>query len=561
MEVVVIHENSASAKGGGLLRFACAGNPIAELTFEGLCAGRSEKGDDSDIVIAVPQQWCDKIAHEHPAVTHYNGNLPIRTGHPKKPSAGWLIVSNGRFSTNINREMLCRKLTERNADVVAVNVDPALLSCHEKVRITSEGNVAGFRRLYSDSMLPVPFPDDWPCHLFISLDAVNRIAVNSALPLSFAELIDRCRSMALNCHSLSTAGHITDLETTEGLLEMLTQRIRARRFSDNPKARENALSSDASRHAIPASTRLFGEVVLGDGVRIGDNALIVGPALISDNVRIGNGAVVRASVIGPGLSIPEDSLVQNHFLIGPDARNNLPSHTTNAKLRQPGPAKSSFTADGAKESNFRIWPKFSYPRFGKRIVDITGSILILILFAPVFPIIAIAVKLTSAGPVFYKAKRQGLHGKEFDCLKFRSMMASADAMQEKLRVANQVDGPQFKMEDDPRITIVGKFLRNTYLDEIPQFVNVLLGEMSVVGPRPSPDEENSLCPVWRDARLSVRPGITGLWQVCRTRLPGQDFQEWIYYDTRYIRELSLCSDVLVAWRTATKLISNFIDQF
>ena len=130
-----------------------------------------------------------------------------------------------------------------------------------------------------------------------------------------------------------------------------------------------------------------------------------------------------------------------------------------------------------------------------------------------------------------------------------------------LRFKNQVDGPQFKVENDPRITVVGRFLRNTFIDEIPQFINILTGQMSLVGPRPSPKTENSLCPFWRAARLSVRPGITGLWQVCRTRRPGCDFQEWIYYDTKYVKNLSLGLDLWICWQTARKLVRNFFDQF
>jgi lipopolysaccharide/colanic/teichoic acid biosynthesis glycosyltransferase len=107
----------------------------------------------------------------------------------------------------------------------------------------------------------------------------------------------------------------------------------------------------------------------------------------------------------------------------------------------------------------------------------------------------------------------------------------------------------------------GRFLRDTYIDEIPQFLNVLLGQMSVVGPRPSPEAENTLCPSWRDARLSVRPGITGLWQVCRTRKPEQDFQEWIHYDTEYVRKLSLGTDLWICRQTIKKMVESFISQF
>jgi len=194
-------------------------------------------------------------------------------------------------------------------------------------------------------------------------------------------------------------------------------------------------------------------------------------------------------------------------------------------------------------------------------VDIVFSVMILILFAPVIPFLALAVKITSTGPVFYKARRQGKYGREFHCLKFRTMITGADHLQDRLRRISEVDGPQFKIEEDPRITPIGKFLRDTYLDEIPQFVNVVMGHMSVIGPRPSPEKENALCAYWRDLRLSVRPGITGLWQVCRTRLEGQNFQEWIHYDTEYVKQLSLKRDISICWLTAIRMLKNFTEQF
>ncbi|MCD6405245.1 MAG: sugar transferase, partial [Planctomycetes bacterium] len=179
----------------------------------------------------------------------------------------------------------------------------------------------------------------------------------------------------------------------------------------------------------------------------------------------------------------------------------------------------------------------------------------------VLPAIAVAIKLTSKGPVFYAARRQGLHGRRFSCLKFRTMVAGAQQGQQELRAINEVDGPQFKIGDDPRITTLGAFLRETNLDEIPQFLNVLAGHMSIVGPRPSPDEENQMCPSWREARLSVRPGITGLWQVSRSRDRKNDFQEWIYYDTKYVRHISLWRDLVIAVKTAWILLAGFLRLF
>ena len=117
------------------------------------------------------------------------------------------------------------------------------------------------------------------------------------------------------------------------------------------------------------------------------------------------------------------------------------------------------------------------------------------------------------------------------------------------------------MHEDPRLSTTGKFLRDTFIDEIPQFINVLLGQMSIIGPRPSPESENTLCPSWRDARLSVRPGITGLWQIRRTRKPMKDFQEWIYYDTAYVRNLSLKTDLWICWQTIKVIAEDFARQF
>lgn len=199
----------------------------------------------------------------------------------------------------------------------------------------------------------------------------------------------------------------------------------------------------------------------------------------------------------------------------------------------------------------------------KRVMDITMSALILILLSPVLLVLALLVKLTSPGAVLFAHKRQGLDGLEFYCLKFRSMAQGADRLQAKLRDQNEVDGPQFKMVCDPRLTKLGGWLRRYNLDELPQFWNVLVGQMSLVGPRPSPDGENQLCPAWRRTRLSVKPGITGLWQVLRERqCPHSDFQEWIYYDVEYARHRSLWLDIRILFYTPFSMFaSRKVDKF
>ncbi len=193
---------------------------------------------------------------------------------------------------------------------------------------------------------------------------------------------------------------------------------------------------------------------------------------------------------------------------------------------------------------------------GKRAFDIAFSLAVLIATAPLYPLIMLAIFIEDGWPPFFAHYRQTVRGRNFPCLKFRTMKKNAESMKEELKAMNQADGPQFFIEDDPRMLKVGKFLRKTQLDEIPQFINVLLGHMSVVGPRPSPDKENQYCPAWREARLSVRPGVTGLWQVRRTREPQTDFQEWIKYDLEYVQHRSWRLDFIIIVQTIKKVFGG-----
>jgi lipopolysaccharide/colanic/teichoic acid biosynthesis glycosyltransferase len=193
---------------------------------------------------------------------------------------------------------------------------------------------------------------------------------------------------------------------------------------------------------------------------------------------------------------------------------------------------------------------------GKRIFDILFSIMALSLTLPLWPIIALAVLIEDGWPVFFAHRRETLRGREFPCLKFRTMRRNADVNKDQLAAQNVADGPQFFMANDPRTTRVGRLLRATQMDELPQFLNVLLGHMSVVGPRPSPYEENQFCPSWREARLSVRPGVTGLWQIRRTRQQGLDFQEWIRFDLEYVDRESWRLDLFIIAKTVVLLVGR-----
>jgi lipopolysaccharide/colanic/teichoic acid biosynthesis glycosyltransferase len=190
----------------------------------------------------------------------------------------------------------------------------------------------------------------------------------------------------------------------------------------------------------------------------------------------------------------------------------------------------------------------------KRLFDICFSAAVLLCTLPLYPLIMLAIYREDGRPFFFAHARQTLGGRKFPCYKFRTMCRDAEGMKAQLVAANVADGPQFFIPDDPRLLRVGKLLRKFQLDELPQFWNVLLGHMSVVGPRPSPDKENQYSPAWREARLSVRPGVTGLWQVRRTREPLTDFQEWIRYDLEYVRHYSFARDMRIILETVRQML-------
>ncbi|MGC4114795.1 MAG: sugar transferase [Myxococcales bacterium] len=183
----------------------------------------------------------------------------------------------------------------------------------------------------------------------------------------------------------------------------------------------------------------------------------------------------------------------------------------------------------------------------KRLFDVLASASALLALSPLLVGIAAAVKLTSRGPVFFRQLRVGQHGRPFHMLKFRSMVQNAEALQAALRHRNEQSGPVFKIQNDPRVTRIGRFLRKHSLDELPQFINVLWGEMSVVGPRPPVPGEVAKYEPWQRRRLSVRPGLTCLWQVSGRN--GIGFRQWMYLDLRYIDHWSLRKDLALVLKT------------
>lgn len=190
--------------------------------------------------------------------------------------------------------------------------------------------------------------------------------------------------------------------------------------------------------------------------------------------------------------------------------------------------------------------------FVKRFFDITLSVIGLIILSPLMLVIAYKIKKEDGGPVFYRQVRVGKNGCRFEMYKFRSMVTNADQLLEKLKDQNDVDGAMFKLKHDPRITKIGHFIREHSLDELPQLVNVLKGDMSLVGPRPPLPSEVDQYTEYDKQRLYVMPGCTGLWQATVRNKVG--FNEMVQLDIQYIQKASFMFDLWIIWKTIEIII-------
>lgn len=221
----------------------------------------------------------------------------------------------------------------------------------------------------------------------------------------------------------------------------------------------------------------------------------------------------------------------------------IPTDLFNLKL-----AKSTVSRYGAVSViDLYTSPKITWQLLIKRLIDITASAVFLILLSPLFAVVSILIKGTSRGPVFFKQKRVGYNSRLFTCLKFRTMLKNAEDLKKDLLKMNEIEGPVFKIKNDPRVTKVGRVLRKTSIDELPQLINVFKGDMSLVGPRPPIPSEVIQYDFKDRRRLSMRPGITCLWQVKgRNAIP---FEKWMELDREYIDNWSLMLDLKILLKT------------
>lgn len=417
----------------------------------------------------------------------------------------------------------------------------------ERVEYDQDGRIRRVQRIYPEVSWPRAAAERVFCTIMPAQCLDGRVARSlSALRSSLA-------AGGMLSQDLPYAGEVFDLLDPSGVIAV-NERLLGPAAGAAPRgytvrSRGIWVGSGCS---IDPSARLTGPLVIQENVRIEKDARVIGPAVVGAGARLAPGATLVRGVMGFGAVLPahrtaceqvvsRSARAADHAAAGP--RFDDPSWKTGPGAAFP-PEDDDRDPDPASATRGR-W----FAEAVKRLMDLVGASLGLLLLSPLMLMIALLIKLTSTGPVFFAHRREGRGGVEFPCLKFRTMVADAHQRQRELYARNLVDGPQFKLDHDPRETRFGRWLRATNLDELPQLLNVLAGQMSLVGPRPSPFRENQICLPWRNARLSVRPGITGLWQLCRDGRSAGDFHQWIFYDLTYVRCASPGLDLRILLNT------------
>lgn len=417
----------------------------------------------------------------------------------------------------------------------------------ERIESDGDGCVKRVQRLYNR----VNWPEAATANIFLSVVPIP--AVQGIRFTSLADLRSGLSAHGVLSRDLPISVNLTDVTTEAGLLALndrfLTHNASQDTYVDFSERNDDVFVGSGCR--IHPSARLIGPVIVHADVRIGENVTIIGPSIVGAGTCIENGAVIARSILTPGTNVAAGTALQ-HRVLGLPCSSLIAGTTPQSgqiplTVQFPGDRKP---ANGNADSRGDSLRHRKVQLAIKRVLDVVLSSLGLAILSPLLLIVALLIKLESRGPVLFSHRRERKGGAEFPCFKFRTMFADAHRQQRELYKNNEVDGPQFKLHSDPRVTHLGRWLRITNIDELPQLINVFLGHMSLVGPRPSPFRENQICVPWRRARLSVQPGITGLWQVCRSedRTRG-DFHEWIYYDIAYVRHISVWLDIKILLAT------------
>jgi len=427
-----------------------------------------------------------------------------------------------------------------------VTFEAAIGGTKEKISLDPSGQVRGIHRHYGHAT--------WPFIAGITASVIPGacgILTEGLASRSLADLRQILSGRGVPSRDLPIEGGALNLAEERGMLsanEMATLKVARQRGGD-----VTTPIMVGAGHSVHPTARFVGPVVLHANVYIEENATVLGPAVIGAGARISARAVVAHTTVAPDSVVPAGRVIRDRVWFGEGspaaAHAGSPTLTYGERL-----ARLAIEPPTHQESQSRELPPAPvFDQKAKRVLDVTAAALSLTILAPLLALIAIAVWLESKGPIFFGDKREGQGGRVFKCWKFRTMFTGADRAQRQLKGLSKTDGPHFKVDQDPRVTRVGRVLRALNVDELPQLFNVLIGEMSLVGPRPSPFRENQVCVPWRAARLSVSPGITGFWQVCRHERAAGDFHQWIEYDLLYVQYFSFWLDLKILAATILTL--------
>jgi len=468
----------------------------------------------------------------------------------------WSVLTDCRVTAGLTWRVIQEALEHTGPCDAALFCAGCAGSCYrEEVALDGQGNLQIIRRQYTIDSSEREFESSYPQMLVVRQSVLASVLAGE-VPAELDTVRARLNKAGIRLPHAIIPGRNYHLASDQDVLRFQADLVwRCRQLL--PMGVRRALSESDPGHgdgSVADSAVVRGAVVLGRDVQIGSEAVVLGPCTIGDGAVIGDGCLVRNSIILPEVSLPPGQRVESSIVGLVGVRGRPPRCSPQCRAVGPRVTIAAVTADPVLPAEVAFGDRVY--QVIKRAIDVVIATVALLLMLPVLPLIALVIKIDSRGPVFYVARRQTKNGRVFGCIKFRTMVSDADVReQEILARVNEVDGLHIKVRDDPRITRIGDLLRRTNVDEVPQFLNVLMGHMSVVGPRPSPEKENRICPGWREARLAVRAGITGLWQISRSRQRGEsDFQEWIYYDIEYVRHQSLWLDVRIILRTVWLIV-------
>lgn len=439
---------------------------------------------------------------------------------------------------------LIRQATTGTAATHVMIRPRTMRGAHEYVLVTAEGCVSSIKRYY-DGVTHL-----WSTGIICSLVPVAAMHLAPELSLvPLASLRERLVAQGLANNDIVATYDVADLAQEHELLAVIEEFTRDAVAQSPPAPYETVAEGVyvGPGCSVHKSARLLGPVIVQADVTIEANTTIIGPAVLGPGARVRERAVIAQALVLPGATVPAGNVVRQRVYAENGSITSPGANTVRGNVPPSPVASNGYSVVEVARKNGTVTTSEAtvvYDRI-KLIAEAILALLGLVVLAPLFLVTAVLIKLETRGPTFFASRLEGKRGKAFRCWKFRTMVDGAHVQQRKLQHANYVDGPQFKIQNDPRVTKIGRWLRILNIDELPQLFNVLLGQMSLIGPRPSPFRENQICVPWRQARLSVRPGITGLWQICRHNRSAGDFHQWIYYDMLYVRHMSFWLDLKI----------------